>query len=322
MRKPRLTAALAVPLFFAAGLPALAASDQTVFAVGYVPGYANEAADLLGEFKSLPNLKRVQVTSGAAALQFVSAGSIQGVTESGSIPMIIAAQQGVDYKIVWVEDNISNVLVVKPGITSVADLKGKRVSAPAGSVMEFQLDALLEKAGLTRSDVEYINLPPPDAAAAFSAGNLDAVLAIQPFADNLSHNGGSPLQTEPSLDLVYFDSDFVKSNHDTVQSFVCGLQRAATTFAVSPEKVWTALSKSSNQPIDSMKIQLPQAGGMLTAKAGLPLLNKNNGEIVHEFVGVSQILKDAGRIPEALTKDDAAKLIDDSFARFAADGKC
>src|SRR5271169_5888491 len=76
--------------------------------LAYVRGYGVDAAKLTGALDSLSTLELKEVTSGAAALQLLAAASVQGVADSGVIPMAIAAQQGVDYRIVYVEDNIAN----------------------------------------------------------------------------------------------------------------------------------------------------------------------------------------------------------------------
>jgi NitT/TauT family transport system substrate-binding protein len=52
-------------------------------------------------------------------------------------------------------------MVVKPGIASIKDLKGKKVAAGApGTTTFFTLAWMLKKNGLTIKDVEVVNLRP------------------------------------------------------------------------------------------------------------------------------------------------------------------
>jgi NitT/TauT family transport system substrate-binding protein len=75
-------------------------------------------------------------------------------------------------------------MVVKPGIASIKDLKGKTVAASApGTAPYFGLAWMLAKNGLTLKDVNIVNLEPQAAANAMIAGaaNLDAAMTYEPY---------------------------------------------------------------------------------------------------------------------------------------------
>ncbi|MBU6270465.1 MAG: ABC transporter substrate-binding protein [Betaproteobacteria bacterium] len=75
-------------------------------------------------------------------------------------------------------------MVVKPGIQSIKDLKGKTVAASApGTAPYFTLAWMLSKNGLSLKDVNIVNLEPQAAANAMIAGtaNLDAAMTYEPF---------------------------------------------------------------------------------------------------------------------------------------------
>ena len=75
-------------------------------------------------------------------------------------------------------------MVVKPGINSIKDLKGKTVAASApGTSPYFTLAWMLAKNGLSLKDVNIVNLEPQAAANAILAGtaNLDAAMTYEPF---------------------------------------------------------------------------------------------------------------------------------------------
>jgi NitT/TauT family transport system substrate-binding protein len=75
-------------------------------------------------------------------------------------------------------------MVVKPGIATIKDLKGKTVAASApGTAPYFTLAWMLSKNGLTLKDVNIVNLEPQAAANAMIAGtaNLDAAMTYEPF---------------------------------------------------------------------------------------------------------------------------------------------
>ena len=75
-------------------------------------------------------------------------------------------------------------MVVKPGITSIKDLKGKTVAADApGTAPYFGLAWMLAKNGLSIKDVKVVNLSPQAAANAMIAGTdgVDAAMTYEPY---------------------------------------------------------------------------------------------------------------------------------------------
>jgi NitT/TauT family transport system substrate-binding protein len=75
-------------------------------------------------------------------------------------------------------------MVVKPGIASIKDLKGKTIAADApGTATYFTLAWMLKKNGLSMKDVKIVNLSPQAAANAMIAGNadIDGGMTYEPF---------------------------------------------------------------------------------------------------------------------------------------------
>jgi NitT/TauT family transport system substrate-binding protein len=75
-------------------------------------------------------------------------------------------------------------MVVKAGIDSIKDLKGKTVAASApGTAPYFTLAWMLRENGMTLKDVKIVNLEPQAAANAMIAGTagVDAAMTYEPF---------------------------------------------------------------------------------------------------------------------------------------------
>ncbi|HVG52550.1 MAG TPA: ABC transporter substrate-binding protein, partial [Xanthobacteraceae bacterium] len=66
-------------------------------------------------------------------------------------------------------------------IRKVTDLKGKRVGLTKGSSAHNVTIATLEKFGLSFGDITPVYLAPPDAAAAFMRGSIDAWAIWDPY---------------------------------------------------------------------------------------------------------------------------------------------
>jgi sulfonate transport system substrate-binding protein len=137
-------------------------------------------------------VKWVEFTSGPPLLEAMNVGSID-LGPTGDTPPIFA--QAASAAIVYVAGQpITNGqgILVKTGsdFRTVADLKGRRVGFTKGSSAHNVVVIALEKAGLGYGDVTPVYLSPPDAAAAFARGSIDAWAIWDPyFAIGEKHGG-------------------------------------------------------------------------------------------------------------------------------------
>lgn len=121
---------------------------------------------------------------GPQLLEGLNVGSVDfGVT--GETPPVFAQAAGADLLYVAYEPPAptSEAILVPKGssLTSVADLKGKKVALNKGSNVHYLLVRALEDAGLSINDVTPVYLPPADARAAFERGSVDAWVIWDPF---------------------------------------------------------------------------------------------------------------------------------------------
>jgi sulfonate transport system substrate-binding protein len=123
-------------------------------------------------------------TSGPPMLQAMSAGALD-VGGVGDAPPVFAAAGGAKLAIVGaLSTNPNNAALVVPNgssITSVSQLKGKRIAVAQGSSADYHLLTVLNKAGLTVHDVTLEYLQPAQALAALSSGSVDAWDIWAPF---------------------------------------------------------------------------------------------------------------------------------------------
>ena len=121
---------------------------------------------------------------GPQLLEGLNVGSIDfGVT--GETPPVFAQAAGADLLYVAYEPPAPTseaILVPKDSpITSVKDLKGKKVVLNKGSNVHYLLVRALEDAGLKYTDIQTVFLPPADARAAFERGSVDAWVIWDPY---------------------------------------------------------------------------------------------------------------------------------------------
>jgi len=135
---------------------------------------------------------------------------------------------GAKQTVVLVNDNSTgnDQIIARPGISSVADLKGKKVAAEQGTVDHYLLLLALKKAGLTEKDVQFTPLLTDAAAAAFVAGKVDAVGVFAPFTTTaLGLKGSTAIATSKDFpgaipDHLVFSAGFVQAHRTEVQALV------------------------------------------------------------------------------------------------------
>ena len=98
--------------------------------------------------------------------------------------VVRAAVQGVEVRaIMGLVDTAQHVLVVNPKVTSVQDLKGKKIGInEIGGAQNFEADAVLRRYGVDPASVTKVGLVgEADRLAALQAGAIDANIASAPF---------------------------------------------------------------------------------------------------------------------------------------------
>jgi sulfonate transport system substrate-binding protein len=117
-------------------------------------------------------------TSGPPMLEAMASGSVD-VGGVGDAPPVFAAAGGEGVEIVGAREvptGDQDAILVPKGssITTIAQLKGKKIAYGSGSSGNYQMLTVLTAAGLTTKDVTLVNLQPADALAAFTSGAVDA----------------------------------------------------------------------------------------------------------------------------------------------------
>jgi NitT/TauT family transport system substrate-binding protein len=96
--------------------------------------------------------------------------------------------------------NGNDMVIGKPGINSVKDLKGKKIGVEIGFVSHLLLLNALEKNGMKESDVELINVPTNETPQVLASGQVDAIVAWQP-------SSGIALKLVPGSKPIYTSAD-------------------------------------------------------------------------------------------------------------------
>jgi NitT/TauT family transport system substrate-binding protein len=227
--------------------------DKVTLRLGYFPNVTHAPAIIGaqdGAFaKALGDnvdLKLTTYNSGTEVTTAILAGALDA-SFVGPNPAINAFQKsnGTIIRIVAGTASGGAFLVVKPSITSVADLKGKKLATPSlGNTQDVALRAFLKSKDLDADlegggDVSIIPQDNSTTVTAFQTGAIDGAWVPEPYATLLRNDGGKVLVDEATL---WPEGKFV-----TTQLVV------ATKFLEDhPEQV-SALIKGLSESIDLIK---------------------------------------------------------------------
>ena len=186
--------------------------------------------------------------AGPAAVEALFAGAVDA-TFLGPSPAINAFQKsgGTAVRIVAGSTSGGAALVVKPTITSPADLRSRKIATPQlGNTQDVALRSWLKRQGLktTQEGGGDVSVLPQDNAQtldAFQAGRIDGAWVPEPWASRLVvEGGGKILVDEASLwpggryttTALCVRTEFLRKHRDVVKGLISGeveaIERART----------------------------------------------------------------------------------------------
>lgn len=127
------------------------------------------------------------------SLDAFSAGKVDGVTVVAT-DALVNGGNGAKSKIIALLDysDGSDMIIGKPGIKSIKELKGQKVAIEATLVEHLLLLKALEANGMNQSDVEIVNTPTNDTPQTLGSGKVAAIGAWYPVSGQaLKQVGGS-----------------------------------------------------------------------------------------------------------------------------------
>ena len=202
----------------------------------------------------------------AASMNAFTAGKIDAVTVTNGDALVTGAGGAKNVMIIVTDySNGNDMIVGKPGIKSLKDLKGKKIGLETGLVEHLLLLNGLKKAGLKETDVTIVNTPTNETPQALASGDLSAIGAWQP-------NSGEAMKRVPGAKPIYTSADEPGLIYDVLTVSPSSLSARKADWA-KVVKVWgkvvTYINDPKTQP-DAVKIMSARVG--IKPETYLPLL--------------------------------------------------
>jgi len=255
-----------VPMVAAASISAHAAAPLKI---GYSdwPGWvAWQVAIDKGWFKEAGVPVTFEWFDYSASMDAFSAGKIDAVTMTNGDALVTGAAGGKSVMVMLTDySNGNDMLIGKPGVRTLAALKGKKVAVEVGLVEHLLLLNGLKKAGLKESDVTLVNAKTNEMPQMLASGDVAAVGAWQPIA-------GQAMKAVPGSKPIYTSADEPGLIYDVLAVNPASAKQRKADW-VKVVKVWDRVVKYINDPKtqpDAVKIMAARVG--VAPETYLPLL--------------------------------------------------
>jgi len=189
-------------------------------------------------------------------------GKIDVVFEA-EVPAIVGRAAGIDVKIVDDGAILTEGIIVPTNSSaqSFADLKGKRIAVLSGTAMHYGFLNIIQGVGLDKNSVKIVNMIPPDAAAAFSSGQVDAWAVWPPWPEQqvvdkrarFLPNGEAQIQS-----VVVMRGAFIQDHSQAAQQVLKAISRAKQWLTANPEEGINLVAKELNLPVEVVRLAWPK----------------------------------------------------------------
>ena len=202
----------------------------------------------------------------SASLDAFSANKIDAVTVTNGDALVMGGG-GTKSVMIMLTDysNGNDMIVGKPGVKSLKDLKGKKVGIEIGFVEHLLLLNGLKKEGMKESDVTLVNTTTNNTPQVLASGDVAAIGAWQP-------NSGMAMQLVPGAKPIYTSAQEPGLIYDVIAVNPSSLAANRDEW-VKLVKVWDHVVSYINDPAtqaDALKIMSARVG--LTPEQYKPLL--------------------------------------------------
>lgn len=234
MRRHFLRSALTLALAAAAGTGF--AQELTPVSIGWgaypdVPQIAQAMDKKLWAAEKL-DAKVVPFASGRAGFEALIGGQVDYAIMA-EFPAVAGVMRGLKFSVVAVLSQYKSFRLVAKGDKAL-DLKalaGKKVAVPVGTNVHFIAVEALEKAGVK---AEFVNVPPPEMAAALARGDVDAIMTFPSGYPNAKKVLGAQYQ---EIRLPDYASSFVLAASEKASANPALTKRVLATLLKGEEYV-------------------------------------------------------------------------------------
>ena len=175
--------------------------------------------------------------------------SFAGDAVEGEVAVLVNDNSDGNDKIIAIEE-----------IESISELEGRDVAVEVGVVSDFLLSLALEEEGMSRNDVNIVDLETGAGAAAFSSGQVDAVGSYPPYwLVALEREGSHELISSAAFpgaipDLLVTTETLIEERPDQVQALINTWFDVLAFMEENPERSDEIMAERANVTTEEMEL--------------------------------------------------------------------
>jgi NitT/TauT family transport system substrate-binding protein len=255
------------------------------------------------------------------SMEALAAGQLDGNSQTLNDTISFAADAVNGEVAILVNDNSAgnDKIIVTQDINTIEDLRGKKVAVEEGVVDDFLLTLALESKGMKREDVKIVPLETGAAAAAFAAGQVDAVGAFPPFwLTALKREGSKELISSKEFpgaipDLLVVTQKLINEHPDKAQALVNTWFDVKDFMRKNPEKSDQIMAAMAGVSVEELQL-FKEGTKFFTIEENLEAFKDGNSMKHMPFAAqrMSKFMVEVGFIPEV---PDLTKILDAQFVQ-------
>lgn len=155
---------------------------------------------------------------------------------------LLSFRRGNDLKVILIFDfsNGGDVLIAKPGIKKIEDLKGRRIGVETSALGAFFLSRIMEIAGIERDELTIVPVDVNNHESAFKNNQVDAVVTFEPVRSKLLRAGGIQIFDSSKipyeiLDVLVVRKSVLKTKKGQIKKFLNGYYKALEFWKENPD---------------------------------------------------------------------------------------
>lgn len=201
----------------------------------------------------------VNFTSGKQALEATLGGGAD-ICTTAEAPVTAATMAG--QKIAFLTrmeySDLKTLTDASDKISSLKDLKGKRLGYTVGTGSEVYTMSLLKRAGLTKADVTLVGLRPQDMAAALSSGGIDAMNTWEPHIANAKKALGDKVKQINTKGIysetfnIVTTQDYLKAQPAVARKFLKALIEAELWMKKNPQEAISVVAQTVGMKVEDL----------------------------------------------------------------------
>lgn len=195
----------------------------------------------LGYYENTP-IRLVDYPSSSEIIRAYRNGELEmSALTADEVLLLANTEPNISIVLVMDISNGGDVILAKPEIPKLQDLKGRRVGVEASALGAYMVTRALEQVGMSPKDVQIVPLGVSEHERAFKQGNVDAVVTFEPVRSNLLAVGAKLLFDSTQIpgeivDCLIVRNELLTTNQLTaMQTMVNGWFRAVDYLQKNPQ---------------------------------------------------------------------------------------